>query len=200
MIQRRGVQFVIRMGGVYATSMQEKAILLQEHSALKLLATFCGGCCFRYRPKVRRGKGSRLIGGPGSWYSDGQSAHSSRKPRAGTPLPDGTNYALRLPNEAQKGGRGPFRKGGPARRGGRGPRLVVFFGLYGVKKRGNTTSRVPSTSRDPSHFPKKVFSPKVFRAFRRRTNVQQLTCTTNVQHRFVQFCLLFFSSLLFSLS
>ena len=31
---------------------------------------------------------------------------------------------------------------------------MAFFGLCGVKKRGNTTSRVPLTSRDPLHFPK----------------------------------------------
>ena len=41
------------------------------------------------------------------------------------------------------------RRGGPGSRGGRGP---GSWCLYGVKKRGNTTSRVPPTSQDPSHF------------------------------------------------
>ena len=43
--------------------------------------------------------------------------------------------------------------GGSRLEGGYGVPVRVFFDLYGVIKRGNTTSRVPPTSRDPSHFP-----------------------------------------------
>ena len=39
------------------------------------------------------------------------------------------------------GGGGPGRKS--RLKGGQGSRLVVLFGLYGIKKRGNTTSQVP---------------------------------------------------------
>ena len=49
--------------------------------------------------KFRRGKGSWLVGGPGSWYSHAQTAHSSRKPRVGTPSRAGTPCTLPLPKE-----------------------------------------------------------------------------------------------------
>ena len=93
--------------------------------------------------KLRRGRGSRLVGGT--------RLDSSRKPRAGTPSRAGTPYPLPLPKQVQRGGKGVAAgRGIPARRG-----VEVFLGLYGVKKRGNTTNRVPPTSQDPSHFPKK---------------------------------------------
>ena len=62
-----------------------------------------------------RGPGS--LGGPGSWYSHGQTAHSSREPRAGTPS-RADPLPLALPKEVQKGGEGSRPEGGvPARRG-----------------------------------------------------------------------------------
>ena len=45
-----------------------------------------------------------------------------------------------------------YKIGGPGLKRGRGPGSLVFFGLYGVKKRGNTTSQVPPTI--PRIFPK----------------------------------------------
>ena len=75
----------------------------------------CGG--------VERGlsgeaKGPGSLGGPGSWYSHAQTAHSLRKPQAGTPSRARTPVPFPLPKEAQElGGRGPGRKGVPARRG-----------------------------------------------------------------------------------
>ena len=54
-----------------------------------------------------RGPGS--LGGPGSWYSHAQTAHRSLSSRDPLPFP--------LPKEVQEVGRGPGRKGVPARRG-----------------------------------------------------------------------------------
>ena len=60
---------------------------------------------------------------------------------------------LPFPKKVQEG-RGSRPEGGSRLEKGQGSRLVVFFGLYGVKKRGNTTSRDPPTSRDPSPLPR----------------------------------------------
>ena len=49
---------------------------------------------------------------------------------------------------------------------------MVFFGLYGAKKRGNTTSRVPPSSRDPSHFPR--FAVEACDSFTRSNCTQRL--------------------------
>ena len=64
-------------------------------------------------------------------------AFGSRKPRVGTPSRAGTPC--------------PVQEGVPAvpARSGVRSRLVVFFGLYGVKKCGNTTSRFPQPARTP---------------------------------------------------
>ena len=56
-----------------------------------------------------RGPGS--LGGPGSWYSHGQTAHGSRKPLAGTPSRAGTPCPLPFPKRYRGGG-----GGGAARR------------------------------------------------------------------------------------
>ena len=63
--------------------------------------------------RFRRGKGSRLVGGPGSWYSHAQTVHSSRKPRDRTPSRAGT------PAPPKRGF--PGRKGGPGSKGSGGP-------------------------------------------------------------------------------
>ena len=86
-----------------------------------------------------RGPGS--LGGPGWWYSYAQTAHSSRKSRPGTPSRAGTPCGLApcpFPKRCRRRG------GGPGRKGGMGYWLVVFFALYGVKKRGNIKSWVPN--------------------------------------------------------
>ena len=69
------------------------------------------------------------------------------KAQAGTPCP------LPLPKGARGGeGSRPEGGGGPARREVGVPVHGVLRPVR-VKKRGNTTRRVPPTSRDPSHFP-----------------------------------------------
>ena len=62
-----------------------------------------------------RGPGS--LGGPGSRYSHGQTAHSSRKPRAGTPVEPGPLAPCPFPKRCRGGGGVPAGRGVPARRG-----------------------------------------------------------------------------------
>ena len=79
---------------------------------------------------LRRGKASQE--GSGSWCSHAQTAHSPRKPRAGTPSRAETPSPFPLPKEVWNGG--PARRVVPARGGG------------GVKKRGDIASQVPPTT------------------------------------------------------
>ena len=84
-----------------------------------------------------------------------QTTHSSRNHEPGTPSRGGSPRHFPFPKRCRRGGGFPSplspSQRGAGSKGGRGPGL--FFSLYRVKKRGNTTSRVPLTSRDPSHFP-----------------------------------------------
>ena len=91
---------------------------------------FLGTVLTGLAPKVpqrvlfRRSKGSRLERSPGSWCSHAQTAHSPRKPRAGTPSRAGP--LAPSPSRRGAGGGG----GVPAVQGGGVPvrsRLVVFF-------------------------------------------------------------------------
>ena len=80
------------------------------------------------------------------------------------PRPDTPSWA-RTPCP---GGGGPSRKGGPGSKGGRCPDLWCSSACT-VKKRGNTTSCVPPTSRDPSHFPSQKALMKLFGKFTNKT-------------------------------
>ena len=87
-----------------------------------------------------RGPGS--LGGPGAWCSHASWPRVGRRiPRAGTPAPLRAGTPLPLLHLFGKGQgvRGPGSRGGP----GSWPSNCGRFG------RGNTTSRVPPTSRDP---------------------------------------------------
>ena len=90
--------------------------------------------------RVRGGKGSRLVGGTRLVVF----LHPNRPQFVkATSRPSRTKTSCPLPL-SQRGEEGE----GPGRppswlEGGQGSRLVAFFGLYGVKKCGNTTSRGP---------------------------------------------------------
>ena len=95
----------------------------------------------------RRGNGSRLVAGDRLVVfprPNCEKATTSRDPLSSwEPLP---------PSPFPKRCRRVGRKGGPGSKGSMGSRLVMFLGLYGVKKRRNTMSRVPPTSLDPRIF------------------------------------------------
>ena len=78
-----------------------------------------------------RGPGS--LGGPGSWYSHAQSAHSSRRPQAGTPSRAWTPCPLPLPKviEVQEGGGSRQEGGRPGSKRGRGPGSWCSSGCTG---------------------------------------------------------------------
>ena len=114
---------------------------------------------------VRNSKGklgsqflARILGvGDGSgeaWLvvSHGQTAHSSRKPRAGTPSRAGTPCPLLLPKEVQKGWRGPGRKGCPGSKGGRGPGSWCSLAYTGSRSVGIPRAGSPSERGGPLAF------------------------------------------------
>ena len=102
-------------------------------------------------------------------------AHSPRKPRAGTPSRARTPCPFPFPKRCRGGGSrtegGSRLEGGSGPEGGQGSRLMVFFGLEGVKKRGNTTSQEPRPSRDPLHFPNG--HPSLFFAVKEQFNKKE---------------------------
>ena len=95
---------------------------------------------------LRRGKGSRLKRGPGSWHSHAQTTHSLRKPRAGT-------SPISPCQQVQEGGF-PGQKGVPARRGVGVPAHGVLRPVSLCEGSRRVGYHEPNTTRwDPSHFP-----------------------------------------------
>ena len=87
--------------------------------ALKTLA--CRGSRVGLLSFSGKARGPGSLGVPGSWYSHGQTTHSSREPRVGTPSRVGTPCPLPFPKRCRRGGRVPAGRGGPGSKGGRGP-------------------------------------------------------------------------------
>ena len=101
---------------------------------------------FQERQGVPARCGARLVVFPRPNRPQFQEATTQAPSRAGTPCP------LPVPKEVQ-GGRWSRPEGGGVPRRGEGSRLMVFFGLYRIKNRGNTTSRVPQQAGTPRIFP-----------------------------------------------
>ena len=109
--------------------------------------------CERAFVKTWRGKGSRLVGETRLVVFPRPSRSQFEKATSRDPLSSRDPLPFAPFQKVQEGGGCRPEGGGSRLEGASGSRLVVFFGLYGVEKRGNTTSRVPPTSPDPSHFP-----------------------------------------------
>ena len=95
--------------------------------------------------------GSRLERGPSLWYSHAQIAHSTRNPRARTPLP------LPLPQGARGGGSQPEGGGFPVRRGVGVPARGV---LQAVRRQEAWEFHQPGTPYEPGPL---TFSQLLFR-------------------------------------
>ena len=103
---------------------------------------------------IRRDKGSRLVGGTRLVVFPRPNRSQFEKATSRDPLSSWDPLLFAPSQRGASGGGGPGRAGrGPGSKRGRGP---AGFGLRGVKKLGNTTSRVPPTSRDPLPFPKET--------------------------------------------
>ena len=83
-----------------------------------------------------------------------QTAHSSRKPRAGTPSRAGTPCPLPFPKRCKRGGGVPAGRGGPGSKGGRGPGSWYSSTYTESRSTGIPRAGSPQRAGTPRIFPK----------------------------------------------